>query len=83
MLDGDNKFSCSQCQKKVDAKKRTCINTLPDNLIVHLKRFEFDLEQMRRIKVNDYCEFPMELNLEPYTKEGNESFFLVVMVTNI
>jgi hypothetical protein len=23
-----------------------------------------------RVKVNDYCEFPLELNMEPYTQEG-------------
>lgn len=25
---------------------------------------------MRKVKVNDYCEFPMRLNMYPYTKEG-------------
>lgn len=25
---------------------------------------------MQKVKVNDYCEFPMELNMEPYTKQG-------------
>ncbi|PRP88236.1 ubiquitin domain-containing protein [Planoprotostelium fungivorum] len=70
LLEGDNKYHCSQCDKKVDAIKRTCIKKLPDNLIIHAKRFEFDLELMRRIKVNDYFEFPHEVNLEPYTLEG-------------
>jgi ubiquitin C-terminal hydrolase len=39
-------------------------------LILPLKRFEFDFDKMIRVKVNDYCEFPQELNLEPYTQEG-------------
>ena len=42
-------------------------------MILHLKRFEFDLEQMRKVKVNDYVHFPEELNMKPYTKEGLQS----------
>ncbi len=38
-------------------------------MMLHLKRFEFDLEKMRNVKLNDRCEFPMSLNMEPYTKE--------------
>jgi len=27
------------------------------------------MEQLKRFKINDYCEFPLELNMEPYTSE--------------
>ncbi len=40
MLEGDNKFNCQHCAKKVDTLKRCCIADLPNNLILHLKRFE-------------------------------------------
>eukprot|EP00698_Gefionella_okellyi_P025572 TRINITY_DN9417_c0_g1_i1.p1 TRINITY_DN9417_c0_g1~~TRINITY_DN9417_c0_g1_i1.p1 ORF type:complete len:2658 (-),score=590.22 TRINITY_DN9417_c0_g1_i1:2579-10552(-) len=70
MLDGDNKYKCEQCNKLVTAQRRSCVAELPDNLIVHLKRFEFDMDIMRKIKLNTYCEFPLELNMEPYTREG-------------
>lgn len=70
VLEGENKYFCGTCNKKVDALKRTCINSLPDVLILHAKRFEFDLETMRRTKVNDYCEFPHLLDMLPFTKEG-------------
>ncbi len=53
-----------------DALKRTVLKTLPSTLILHLKRFSFDLDTMRKVKVNDYCEFPNRLNVFPYTKEG-------------
>eukprot|EP01105_Mastigella_eilhardi_P014361 TRINITY_DN3272_c0_g1_i6.p1 TRINITY_DN3272_c0_g1~~TRINITY_DN3272_c0_g1_i6.p1 ORF type:complete len:2846 (+),score=628.82 TRINITY_DN3272_c0_g1_i6:898-8538(+) len=69
-LTGDNKYFCEKCSKKVDAVKRDCLQHLPRTLVVHCKRFEFDLELMRRIKVDDRYEFPLRLNLEPYTKEG-------------
>eukprot|EP00124_Ichthyophonus_hoferi_P001426 Ihof_evm2s74 gene=Ihof_evmTU2s74 len=69
-LEGDNKYFCATCEKKVNAVKRTCIKELPPTLMIHMKRFEFDMDQMKRIKVNDYCEFPHQLNMEPYTLEG-------------
>jgi len=67
MLEGDNAYYCEKCDKKVDTLKRTCIKKLPRYLILPLKRFEFDYDRMVRVKVNDYCEFPVELNMEPYT----------------
>ncbi|KAJ3124327.1 hypothetical protein HK098_001204 [Nowakowskiella sp. JEL0407] len=69
MLDGDNKYHCASCGKHVDAIKRACIKTLPENLIVHLKRFDFDMEALRRIKINDYFQFPEFVNMEPYTHD--------------
>jgi ubiquitin C-terminal hydrolase len=70
MLVGENKYFCETCNKGVDTLKRYCIKHLPNTLLVHLKRFEFDYDKMKHVKINDYCEFPMNLNLEPYTKEG-------------
>jgi ubiquitin C-terminal hydrolase len=70
MLEGDNAYLCEKCDKKVDALKRTCVKRLPRYLIVALRRFEFDYDKMIRVKVNDYCEFPMEFSMEPYTQEG-------------
>jgi ubiquitin carboxyl-terminal hydrolase 9/24 len=70
MLDGDNSYYCEKCDKKVPTLKRTCIKRLPKHLILVLKRFEFDYDYMQKMKVNDYCEFPEELNMEPYTQEG-------------
>ena len=74
MLVGDNKYFCEPCSKKVETLKRCCIKTLPNTLLVHLKRFEFDYEKMKHIKLNDMCEFPMTLNMEPYTREGRIFF---------
>jgi len=70
MLEGDNSYYCEKCDKKVPTLKRTCIKRLPRHLILVLKRFEFDYDVMQKMKVNDYCEFPEELNMEPYTQEG-------------
>jgi len=70
MLDGDNAYHCAICDKKVNTLKRACLKKLPNHLIMVMKRFEFDYDTMAKVKVNDYCEFPTKLNLEPYTQQG-------------
>ena len=70
LLQGNNAYYCEKCQKPVSAIKRVCIKRLPKYLIIVFKRFEFDYGKMKKIKLNDYCEFPIEINLEPFTEEG-------------
>ncbi len=63
MLEGENAYFCDGCDKKVKALKRLSIKRLPPQLIISLRRFEFDYEADQKIKINKYCEFPFELNL--------------------
>ncbi|GBG29919.1 Ubiquitin carboxyl-terminal hydrolase 34 [Hondaea fermentalgiana] len=72
MLEGDNKYLCGECNEKRDAQKRAFFASLPNVFMIHLKRFDFDLELLRKIKVNDHCEFPLELNMKKYTREALE-----------
>ncbi|KRW99755.1 Armadillo-type fold [Pseudocohnilembus persalinus] len=67
-----NDYNCSACEKKVDIKKRCCLSSLPNVLIMHLQRIIFDLDYLQNVKINSKLEFPLDLNLEPYTKEGLE-----------
>ncbi|KAF1833521.1 hypothetical protein BDW02DRAFT_377979 [Decorospora gaudefroyi] len=67
VMEGDNKYKCESCGGKyVDAVKRTCFKDVPDNLIFHLKRFEFDLENFSRRKVYDHFEFPSSIDMSAY-----------------
>ena len=54
--------------------KRACFRgaELPNTLCVHLKRFEFDYETMQRLKIKSRFEFPMELDMTPFTVEALE-----------
>jgi ubiquitin C-terminal hydrolase len=56
----------------LETHKRISISKLPAYLIIHLKRFEFDFEKMQQIKLHDRFEFPVELDMYPYTKEGQQ-----------
>ncbi|KAJ8116571.1 hypothetical protein ONZ43_g4413 [Nemania bipapillata] len=69
IMEGDNKYKCSTCDRHVDAVKRACLKDLPDNLIFHLKRFDFNLRLLQRSKINDYFPFPNKIDMQPYTIE--------------
>jgi ubiquitin carboxyl-terminal hydrolase 9/24 len=67
MLEGDNAYFCEKCEKKVNTLKRCCIKRMPNCLFVVLKRFEFNYDLLQKIKINDYCEFPEQLNMSEYS----------------
>ena len=50
--------------------KRLCIGTLPPNICIQLKRFDYDWEREEAIKFNDYFQFPRQLDMRPYTADG-------------
>lgn len=67
LLEGNNKYHCEKCNKKVDTVKRMCIKKLPKVLVFQLKRFDYDWEREMAVKFNDYFEFPRELDMATYT----------------
>jgi len=70
LMEGENAYYCEDIGRKVDAVKRACVKTLPNALVIHLKRFEFDFDTMMRWKIKDRFEFPTTLNMYQYTVEG-------------
>lgn len=69
---------CGCCQKVITIHDfpnqiliytRACLKDIPDNVIFHLKRFDFNLRTLARSKINDYFSFPTRVNLRPYTVE--------------
>ena len=72
VLEGDNAYFCEKCGKKVNAVKRMSVKTLPPQLILVLKRFEYDFDLRAKVKINDFCEFPSVLDMMPYTQKGQE-----------
>ncbi|XHG03146.1 hypothetical protein AWENTII_006465 [Aspergillus wentii] len=69
IMQGDNKYSCTSCGRHVDAVKRACLKEVPDNLIFHLKRFDFDMVTMMRNKINDEFQFPEHIDMSPFKVE--------------
>lgn len=48
---------------------RACLKDVPDNLIFHLKRFDFDMVTMMRNKINDEFQFPEHIDMSPFKVE--------------
>ena len=71
LMNGDNCIFCPQCDKKFPAIKRQLFKTLPRMLMFVLKRFEFNFDTMTKFKINDYYEFPINLDMNKYTSEYN------------
>jgi ubiquitin C-terminal hydrolase len=69
MLEGDNAYFCDKCERKRNALKRYSIKRLPNVLFLMLRRFEFNYDTMTKFKVNDYCSFPIDLDMSPYCQE--------------
>eukprot|EP00891_Asterochloris_glomerata_P002915 jgi/Astpho2/2915/e_gw1.00050.93.1_t len=64
-LDKDNEWYCSKCKEHVQATKKLDIWSLPEVLVVHLKRFLHT--RTRREKIETPVDFPLEgLDLTPY-----------------
>lgn len=58
---------CDRCGKKTESIKGLRLDTLPDVLLLQLKRFDFDYTTLQRVKLNDYVSFPLWLDMNPYT----------------
>ena len=44
--------------------------TLPQTLVIQLKRFHYDWETNRALKFDDFFQFPWTIDMGPYTTEG-------------
>ena len=64
-LGSSDSWFCPQCKAHVQADKKLDLWTLPEVLIVHLKRFSFS--RTRRTKLDNPVTFPVHgLDLGPY-----------------
>lgn len=74
ILEGNNKYECAHCKKKVEkASKGQKFKKLPKILVIQLMRFVFDFTTMNRKKLYDQCTFPLVLNMNLYV-DGQEGF---------
>lgn len=69
-LEGENMFTCSQCNKKVRAEKRASFKSLPKVLAFNTMRYAFNLNTMVREKINTHFSFPFKLDMSPYLEEN-------------
>jgi hypothetical protein len=56
--------------RPTDLHKRNLLAHLPETLILHFKRMVFDFDTFANKKINTRFEFPTELDLYAFTREG-------------
>jgi ubiquitin carboxyl-terminal hydrolase 19 len=72
VLDADQTWYCPRCKLHCRATKEMSLWRLPQNLIIHLKRFSF-ANILRRKKLEDYVGFPLRsLDVTPYYRTSVE-----------
>ena len=68
ILEGENKYFVEKYNKKISIKKRNSLKKIGNQIIIHLKRFEFDFYTFQNNKLNDYLKFPKKINLKKWTR---------------
>ena len=68
ILDGDNKYYVDEHKRKISIRKSSSLKMLGNEVIIHLKRFEFDFITLNNHKLSDYLKFPMKINFKKWTR---------------
>eukprot|EP01029_Cantina_marsupialis_P003402 TRINITY_DN132330_c1_g2_i1.p1 TRINITY_DN132330_c1_g2~~TRINITY_DN132330_c1_g2_i1.p1 ORF type:complete len:2929 (-),score=891.17 TRINITY_DN132330_c1_g2_i1:193-8979(-) len=64
---------CDHCDKNTPVTtKRALLDVLPNTMIIHLKRFEFDYQTFERKKIDSHFDFPSSLDLRPFSVDGGD-----------
>ncbi|KAM5573395.1 ubiquitin carboxyl-terminal hydrolase 21 [Rosa sericea] len=67
--DLETKFTCENCKEEVSVEKQLVVDEAPPVAAFHLKRFKTDGNYVE--KIDKHVEFPLELDLKPYTSGNN------------
>jgi len=70
-LSGDNQYNADNFGKQ-DAIMGVEFVEFPPILHIHLRRFEYDFDYERMIKINDSIVFPAEIDLSPFLSSDSE-----------
>ncbi|KAK1374967.1 Ubiquitin carboxyl-terminal hydrolase [Heracleum sosnowskyi] len=66
--DPETKFTCENCKEEVSIEKQLLLEETPSVAAFHLKRFKNDGSYVE--KIDKFVEFPVELDLQPYTNSS-------------
>ena len=70
---GRDQYYADALKRKINATRVAYISSLPDHLIVQLKRFEYNLAKGERTKINSVFDFPCSLDLKTHCVTGVEN----------
>ena len=64
-LGADDAWYCPNCQKHQQATKKFDLWSLPEVLVIHLKRFSYN--RYWRDKIDTVIDFPVKVRISPHT----------------
>jgi ubiquitin C-terminal hydrolase len=71
VIETDNKWECSKCNRKINPEKKMHIWSLPKYLFIFIKRFDNNLN-----KIRGFVDFPLSnLNLKQYCEESKSQHY--------
>ena len=73
ILTQQNKFYCSKCAALQEALKTIKLKSLPEILVINLKRFKYDEEFNKVVKLFDTISYPLKLRLFNTTTNSGKS----------
>jgi len=73
IMEGSNQVYCDSCKEKTDTILKSAISTLPNMLILSLKRFDLDYNTFETVKLNSRCAFGQTLNMKQYSLDAVEA----------
>jgi ubiquitin carboxyl-terminal hydrolase 48 len=76
-LTGDNQYFCVGCNGKQDATRGLRLKELPPVLNLQLNRFIFDMQTGNKKKLNSFVQFPEELDMSKYLRDGSHKFLII------
>lgn len=70
VLSGRNKYKCEKCKTLQEARKQTTIFDAPNNLVIHVKRFQF---ASKSSKISKPIAFGENLDLSKFMAQGRHA----------
>ena len=75
LFTGENQIKADTLDRKIDARKYSRIQTAPPVLILHLKRFEYDIRTYNRNKIYSRFVIPQEINIQKLLVNNEEMLY--------
>ncbi|OHT07088.1 hypothetical protein TRFO_05302 [Tritrichomonas foetus] len=75
LLTDDNQIFVESFNKKIDAQKYIRIEEAPQFLVIHLKRFEYNIQTGVRDKITKRYEFKQLINIKELMKNQQDTFY--------